>query len=165
MWSLTSNQRNFNHFVNLVFWEHLRENRKNWKTEFFPFKNSPWRTVEYQSLEWVVESNSTPFLECNLQHSRVLFLTFHHLLGLFSEDRTFHKSCEVNNDCKGRKQYCNTAIRLCECQPFFEYRIDTSNCSPCPLEGEECMGCCSNSNLRCYNNVCSRCDDNYYECE
>lgn len=102
---------------------------------------------------------------CNLQHSFVSFSSFYCWLGLFSEDRSFHKSCAVNDDCNGKKQYCNTAIRLCECQPFFEYRFDTSNCSPCPLEGEECMGCCSNSNFRCLNHVCIRCDDSYYECE
>lgn len=85
--------------------------------------------------------------------------------NLLNETRSTYKRCLDDNDCRGNKQYCNTVINLCECQPFYEYSIDTSNCNLCPEEGEQCMSCCSHSNLRCYHNVCTRCADDYYECD
>ncbi|KAG4079885.1 hypothetical protein HA402_015016 [Bradysia odoriphaga] len=85
--------------------------------------------------------------------------------SLHNETRSIYNRCSDDDDCKGNKQYCNFYINLCECQPFFEYSSDTINCSPCPLEGEQCMSCCSNSNLKCYHGVCTRCLDDYYECD
>lgn len=84
---------------------------------------------------------------------------------MFNEVRSFHTRCEVNTHCEGHREYCNTAIERCECQQFYEYRFANSDCSLCPGEGEQCMDCCSDTNLKCIYGICSRCDNDSYECD
>lgn len=105
---------------------------------------------------------SFTFSFCIIKKTIVVAIT----ASLLNETRSVYIHCSDDNDCRGYKQYCNTVINLCECQPFYEYSsVDTSHCNPCPEVGEECMSCCSNSNLVCYHGVCTRCSDEYYECE
>jgi len=82
--------------------------------------------------------------------------------GPRNESHLIPKFCLTNYDCQGNKQYCNTAIERCECQQSYEYRYDTSDCSPCPEEGERCMDCCVDPNLSCIYNIC-RCDSDVCE--
>lgn len=105
----------------------------------------------------------------NNVHSAFTFFNekflFYNSKGFFNDDRPILKECTEDEDCMGNKQYCNKAIGYCECQQFYQYRVNTSNCNPCPGEGESCMSCCSSSTLICYNQVCTRCDTGYFECE
>jgi len=84
--------------------------------------------------------------------------------GSTNENRTLHKYCLGNSFCDGYKQYCNTHIQRCECLQFYQYGSDTSNCSPCPDEGESCMGCCAHAGLKCSFGICE-CDEDYYDCD
>uniref|UniRef100_A0A182NN24 Uncharacterized protein n=1 Tax=Anopheles dirus TaxID=7168 RepID=A0A182NN24_9DIPT len=70
--------------------------------------------------------------------------------------------------CHAETQVCNGIE--CECKAHFEQylvgpTLGSTECVPCPAEGQQCRACCISDALTCYRGVCQRCSvDNNGNC-